>query len=112
MPSECSASFAVTFILGVNAKISLRNATVRKRPGLDQIYYWTVVFTYVTGDPPATAFRLNSADGLTGSFFPPSPISGDDPNEVRVGQCEGTVALDAPPNMDITYNGTITIIQA
>ncbi len=112
MGTECSASFGVNFILSIDADVTLTRVSVEQQPGFVSIWYWSVYFTYVTGDPPATAFRLNSADGLTGTFSPRKPKSGDNPLEVRNGVLFGTVQQVIPEGQSATYNGTVTIIQA
>ena len=94
----------------IDAAITLEEVTVGLRPGFVSIYGWAVRFTYVTGYPVATAFRLNSADSLTGTFSPPQPtgIGG----RVRSGRLEGTVQRLPGIESDIDYEGTITVIQA
>ena len=73
----------------IDAAITLSSVTTDLRPGFESIHAWTVAFTYVTGKPPATAFRLNSADGLSGTFSPPVPVSQG--SLVRNGILSGTV---------------------
>lgn len=102
-----------TFVLNIMARIDacvdLVSVRVDGRPGFDQIYYWIVRFTYVTGNPAATAFRLSSADGLSGTFNPRAPEGIG--SGVKSGILEGTVAVVAPDDESVTYTGTVTIIQ-
>lgn len=116
MASECTATFILSFALGTDAEIAIDGSpTVALVPGFNQIYRWTLYFTYVSGEPPAIAFRLDSLDTPgelgSGTFTPPVPVSGDDPSEVRNGVCSGTVTVVLPPNTQKTYKGRITIIQ-
>jgi hypothetical protein len=94
----------------IDAAITLGNISVALRPGFVSIWAWTVAFTYVTGEPPATAFRLNSADGLTGTFSPPSPVSRG--SEIRNAILSGTVQIVPGTPGDVVYTGAITILQA
>ena len=112
MASECSTAFLVNFVLSANATITFVSGEVSRRPGFVSIYYWSIFFTYVTGDPPATAFRLTSADGLTGTFRPNTPQIGESATTVQTGSLEGTVQVIPGVEGDITFNGTVTIIQA
>ena len=94
----------------VDAAITLSNVESGLRPGFESISYWTVTFTYVTGYPPATAFSLSSADGLSGTFSPPAPVSRGE--EIRNGLLSGTVQRIPGVEGDVTYTGTITIVQS
>ena len=113
MASECSTAFLVRFVVRADAQIDFVSMDVGLRPGFNTIYYFRVRFTYVTGDPPATAFRLNSADGLTGTFTPNEPQPAESGTSVQNGVLEGTVQVVIPPGLEpVTFNGTVTIIQA
>ena len=109
--STSQDTFMIVVAAGaIDAAITLSNVESGLRPGFVSIYYWTVSFMYVTGYPPATAFRLNSADGLTGTFSPPTPVSRG--NEVRNGILSGTVQRVPGVEGDVEYTGRITILQA
>ena len=101
--------FMISIVMQLDAIITLSSVTVALRAGFVSIYEWDVFFTYVTGAPSATAFRLNSADGLTGSFSPSSP-EGYGP-EIRSGVLSGTVQRIPGVEGDVTYNGTVAILQ-
>ena len=107
--SRAFDQFVISIAVQVDAAVVLEEVTVGLRPGFVSIYAWAVRFTYVTGYPVATAFRLNSADGLTGTFSPPQPtgIGG----RVRSGRLEGTVQRLPGVEGDIDYEGTITVVQ-
>lgn len=109
-PFECSASFTISFSALINAEITL-NAVSVDQIGDTNVYEWQVAFTYVSGKPPATAFRLNSADGLAGTFTPSAPQRGTTLSTVQSGTVRGT-ARQAPRVEDVVYSGTVTIIQA
>ena len=110
MGSECSVFFAVNFILGTEPSITFESVAVSLVAGFVSKWYWVCRFIYTTGDPASTEFRLNSADGLTGTFSPNAPINeGNNPNKVRNGLCHGIVTK-APGTGDATYNGTISIL--
>lgn len=102
--------FLVEIIVAVDAAITIGDITVMPRPGFVSIYYWSVAFTYITGAPAATAFRLSSADGLTGTFSPGMPEGYG--SGIKYGILSGTVQIVPGVTGDVTYNGTITIIQA
>ena len=111
--SVCSVSFSVTVVTTLDATISLSGIDVRRIN--TTTWAWTIRFSYMRGKPLATAFRLDTTSGLSGSFFPPTP-SGDS-TSVESGTCEGRVEIPAdiyndPTFAGITYDGTVTIIQA
>ena len=109
MASEASAFFAVNFILGTQPSVTFESVSVSLVAGFVSKWYWVCRFLYTTGDPPATAFGLSSADGLTGSFSPQQPVNeGDDPNKVRKALCNGIVTI-VPGTPKATFSGTITI---
>ncbi len=118
MAFECHASFVINFAGVIEPSITLVAVEVsrfgstaqQENPAFASKWRWLVRFVYVTGDPPATAFRLNSADGLTGGFDPTRPQRRDDPNEVQNGVCQGIVTRVPGVEGDITYAGTITIL--
>lgn len=107
---ECSTSFTIGFSSTIDASISVNDVSVSKIPGSDRDYAWSAGFLYTIGHPPATAFRLNSADGLSGSFDPRLP-QGDSPQGTQSGSVAGVVRIPEDTEGNITYGGTITIIQ-
>ncbi len=109
MGSRCSVSFTVQFALGSDATIAFGSVSVSLLPGTVSKWKWVLHFTYTPGDPPATAFRLNSADGLVGGFTPKVPKSSGNPSEIFNAVCQGIVTHTA--TVDVTYDGTVTIIQ-
>lgn len=102
-------TFMLNIMAGIDADVTLVSVDVRLQGGFTNIYYWVVRFTYITGVPAATAFRLNSADGLTGTFSPTEPQGIG--AEVKNAVLFGTVTVVVPDGEDVTYTGTVTIIQ-
>jgi len=114
MASECSTSFAVNFILNIEADVTFESASVGRVPGFVSKWAWVIYFTYVTGDPPATGFRLDSADGLSGRFSHSRPRVTDNSLEVHRNNVFGIITLGSDvhiPPEGINYNGTVVIIQ-
>ena len=109
MASECSVFFAVNFILGTEPSVTFKSVLVSRVAGFASKWYWVCRFTYSTGDPPGKRFRLNSADGLTGSFDHAIPRPTENPNELQNNLCHGIVTK-APGTGDATFNGTVTIL--
>jgi hypothetical protein len=108
MALECSSSFAISFSASlIDASITLTSVAVTVDPDDEDISHWLVHFLYVAGIPAATAFRLNSADSLTGTFTPSEPEGIG--SGVKNAVLEGTVQLI--PGVDVEYEGTITVIQ-
>ena len=110
MAFECSESFAINFSITIDASISLSSVTITTDAEDTDISHWLVDFAYTTGLPIASAFRLNSADGLTGSFTPSAPEGHG--ALVRSGTLTGTVERIEGVTGDADYEGTITVIQA
>ena len=109
MALECSSSFAINFSITIDASITLTSVAVTVDPDDEDISHWLAHFLYVAGIPAATAFRLNSADSLTGSFTPSAPEGQG--AMVRGGTLAGTVQRPDGIEGDVDYEGTITIIQ-
>ena len=107
--SQAIDQYMISLVVQIDAAITLEDVTVGLRPEFVSIYVWAVRFTYVTGFPVATEFRLSSADSLTGTFSPPQPtgIGG----RVRSGRLEGTVQRIPGVEIDVNYEGSITIVQ-
>ena len=118
MAFECHASFTIAFMASVEPSVSLVSVEVSRfgstaeivNPAFSSKWRWLVRFIYNIGSPPARAFRLNSADGLIGSFTPFVPNPTNDPNEMQNAVCEGIVTRVPGAEGDVTYNGTVTIL--
>ena len=111
MASRCVDTFVISLVAQLDADIELQDTVVSASSAPNK-WNWVVTFTYVTGMPPATAFRLNSADGLSGVFLPPKPEG--EGAEIRNASLSGivTTVVDPIPEEGIPYSGRVTIIQA
>ena len=103
--------FMISLAVQVDAAITLVDVTVGLRPGFVSIWRWYVLFSYVTGAPAATAFRLSSSsiDELEGTFSPAAPVGIG--SGIKSATCVGTVQRLPGVESDRTYRGTITVIQ-
>ena len=112
----CFDTFVITVTAdGINATITSVEVTVTGGLSGSQPHYFLVSFTYVCGDPPATAFSIVwTADQpatvlpTSWTFSPAVPFTGIPRSTIRNGYLAGNVPA---PTVTTTYTGTLTIHQ-
>ena len=112
---------ADSFVLGIpgvsediDADIDISGTTVTPRgSGSEGVFDYVVNFTYVTGDPPATAFEMTWTSTVPpttlpslGTIAPSSPQGSG--SMVRTGTIAGSVSA----SVTTAFSGSVTIVQA
>ena len=112
----CFDTFIITVIgSGIDASITSVEVTIQASGSGSQPYHFAISFSYVCGEPPATAFSVVWTADQAGTvlptswyFSPPMPSGLLPRSTARNGLLTGQVPA---PTVTTTYTGTLTIHQ-